>query len=156
MPDVDGGPGALAVSQGRAQMNDMFRSQRKGWTGPWRYSREMAVNDVSKILRWRAEALQGKSCPILPLELQKVLQRRDLDDWVNDPSNAEVLRDSAAEHTGAALRREIDRLHFEFWYRRCGGRHWIHLLIAFGTLDDDILDAVNGVSNRRHIPDSDL
>ena len=119
-------------------MDDMFRIPKNDGTGAWRCSREIAIDDVAKVLQWRTEALQKQSCDILPVPLRQLLERKYFEDWVQDVANAETVRRAQLRH-GGGVGKALRDLHRVYCYERFGGLEWMHLLIAFGRLDEDIL-----------------
>ena len=149
--DRDEGQEASASPRGRL-MEDMFRVPKKDGTCTWRFSREIAVQDVTKVLQWREEALQGQPAEILPWQLQKELQRKHYEDWANDPANAEQVRKVTERHKGVnhKILRDLNSQHRVFCFERFGGRDWMHLLMAFGRFDDEILAAVNKAGRERY------
>ena len=88
----------------------------------------------------------------MTFDLQKQVQRRHLEEWIRDPSNAEAVEFVRARHRGALhkIRRDLASMHRVFCYERFGGREWMHVLIAFGRLDDEILEVVNEAGRSRY------
>ena len=123
----------------RPSMDHMFRIPKNDGTGAWRFSREIAVDEVTQVLRWRAEALQDQMCDIMPIHLQKLGHRQYFQDWLDDPANAKAVRTAVELHRGQKrIKRDLNSLHRVYCHERFGGREWIYLLIAFGQLDEDI------------------
>ena len=146
--EVQRGAGEASARGIEDLMVDMFKIPKRDGSGGWRYSRPAAMADVTKILRWRHQALRGTRADILPMALQKQVQRQHFLDWLNDPENADVIRRTNELHGGVKNRiaRDLLSKHRTFCYERFGGREWAHLLIAFGRLDDEILEAANEAS----------
>ena len=130
-------------------MEDMFRMPKNDGSGGWYYSRPIAEQEISKVLGWRNQVLGGEPCDILSFELQKQVQRMHLDDWIQQ--NAEAVQIVRARHRGTNHRiiRDIASLHRVECFHRFGGREWMYLIIAFGRLDEEILDAMNEAARQR-------
>ena len=148
--EADDDAEASAPPRGRI-MDHLFRIPKNDGSGAWVFSREAAVEDISKVLQMRHEALSGSHCDILSHELLKKLVRQHFDDWVKDPQNADTVLKIQDLHKGVKSKiiRDLSSRHRTYCFERYGGREWMHLLFCFGRFDDKILEAVNKAGRER-------
>ena len=132
-------------------ITDMSRVPKNDGTGSSRFSRDVAEKDVALILRLRDEVLDGNPTPdVLPLEAQKQVHKRLFEAWAQDPANAEAMSRIEKECRGgkAGIMRAKASRHRSFCRERYGGKDWAHLFIAFGRVDDEIMEAFNWAVER--------
>ena len=110
------------------------------------WSKSEGIQEVAQVLQWRSEELAKNGLDqtdVLPFALQKIVQRKHYEMWRNDPQNQEMIKGKNTLHDWVThkVERELLSLHRVFCRNRFGGREWMHLIIALGPLNDDILAA---------------
>ena len=128
----------------KPQMDDMFKAPKPNGQG-WIFSGVLAEQVVAQVLQWREEVSGGQPYDLLPLELQKVIQRKHFELWRDDPAQADKVRTVTERRRGVKHKifRDLWSMHRTHCFEQFGGREWMHMIIALGRLDDLVMQCMN-------------
>ena len=115
-----------ASASARGRMCTLFAIPKRDGSKGWTLSRQVATEDISRILRWRDELWNENSAramawraddDIMPFNLQKQVQNWHFQEWERDPSNRSIIEAKERLHRGCRhkVRRELQSLHRSYW-----------------------------------------
>ena len=121
-----------ASASARGRMCTLFAIPKRDGSKGWTLSRQVATEDISRILRWRDELWNENSAramawraddDIMPFNLQKQVQNWHFQEWERDPSNRSIIEAKERLHRGCRhkVRRELQSLHRSYCKERYGG-----------------------------------
>ena len=110
------------------------------------WSETLAKQCVAQVLQWRMDAVDQNGLrheDMLPLKLQKELQRKHFDHWKE--SSPDKVDAAQKMHKGVKHKiiREMNTRHRTHCKEMFGAREWLYIIIAIGTLDDLIIECVH-------------
>ena len=113
------------------------------------FSQELAHDAVQQLLLLRNRALTANSLEPIPGELlpfveQKKCQKSMYNAWLQLPDTVSRQRSMTAQNwSRGKVQRTLQSYYTKFQLEMFGGREWMFIIIAIGTIDEDIVQCVN-------------
>ena len=132
-----------------------LRSVIKNSEHMYEFSTELAADAVQHVMLLRNQQLEEIGKPTLPgtylpFAQQKVVHHQLYQDWLDLPQSKSLMGRLLGRGRGSDWAKRTAKSYHNKWMKDTfGGKEWMRIIAAIGTIDRDIVDLVNEEIQRR-------